>query len=57
MKKTYITPCSEALTLDSQDFVCASEVPGEIPLSIEGPAIDKGVTDGDSRFLDFTIGF
>ncbi len=57
MKKTYITPCSEALTLDSQDFVCASEVPGEIPLSIEGPAIDKGITDGDSRFLDFTIGF
>ena len=53
MKKTYITPSSEALTLDGQDFVCASNVPGDVTISVGGSAADNNVSDGDSRYLIF----
>lgn len=56
MKKTYITPSSEALTLGGQDFVCASNVSGDVTISVEGSAANNDVSDGDSRYLDFTDG-
>ena len=53
MKETYITPSSEALTLGGQDFVCASNVPGDVTIPIGGSAADNNVSDGDSRYLIF----
>lgn len=53
MKQYYISPRCEALALDGQDFVCASDVPGSVILPVDGSAKDNGITDGDSRFMDF----
>ena len=53
MKQYYISPRCEALALDGQYFVCASDVPGSVTLPVDGSAKDNGITDGDSRFMDF----